>query len=255
MPARTRNSFSRRPNDRAARGRDGVLRRPARGPALRCLALLLALGCGAFAQAAAADVSAAADPSGATALLEQARERWARTRALEAEFTQVQRFAGFEDPLESKGRLRILRPSYFELRFEPPNRQLQVCDGQWVWTYVEAQNQVIQAPLAPDATRGADLLEWALAGARALSVTEDASLGVAARRIDLRPGEHLPLKELALWVAPDSPRLLGYEAVDTEGNRTRIRLDRVKERPDLEPSDFRFSPPQGTEVVVLGPNR
>jgi outer membrane lipoprotein carrier protein len=211
--------------------------------------LLVGTVCGVFGKASAAESDDAA------ALVEAARARWSRTPGLEAHFTQVQQFAGFEDPLESKGRLRILRPSYFELQFDPPHKQVQVCDGQWVWTYVEAQNQVIQAPLAPDATRGADLLEWALSGAKALSVTEDASLGVAARKIDLRPGEQLPLQALALWVATDSPRLLGYEAVDTEGNRTRIRLDEVKERRDLEPADFRFSPPRGAEVIVLGSNR
>jgi outer membrane lipoprotein carrier protein len=164
----------------------------------------------------------------------------------------VQQFAGFEEPLESAGRLRILRPSYFELKFDPPHRQLQTCDGRWVWTYVEEQNQVIQSPLAPDATRGADLLEWALAGAKALSASADTSLGVPARRIQIQPGEQLPLTSLSLWVAPDSPELLGYEATDAEGNRTRMRLLEVKARAGLKPSDFRFTPPRGTEIIVVG---
>jgi outer membrane lipoprotein-sorting protein len=123
-----------------------------------------------------------------------------------------------------------------------------------VWTYVEDQKQVIQAPLAPDATRSADLLEWALAGARAMSVEPDDSLGVPARRVRLAPGAQLPLRALSLWVAPKGPELLGYEAVDAEGNLTRLRLLDVKGKSGLVPSDFRFTPPSGVEVVVLGGN-
>lgn len=212
-------------------------------------ACLLALGLWAGPAGSQPEATA---PSEAARLLDAVRERWSARPALEARFTQVQRFAGFEEPVESTGRLRILRPSYFELRFDPPHRQTQVCDGRWVWTYVEEQKQVIRSPLAPDATRSADLLDWTLAGARALSVTPDSSLGLPARSLALQPGEQLPLRALTLWVAAQSPDLLGYEAIDTEGNRTRMRLLEVRAKGGLAPSDFHFTPPSGVEVVVLG---
>ena len=190
----------------------------------------------------------------AVLLLNGALEQWRSHETISARFAQVQNFAGFDDPLHSTGRLRILRPYYFELKFDPPHRQLQVCDGQWIWTYVEETAQVFKSPLGPDTGRGADLLDWALEGASVLpGVHQDSLLGVPARRIDLQPGQNLPLQELHVWVdARSTPALIGYEAVDTEGNRTRMRLVEVEAAVDLEPSDFQFAPPEGVEVIDLG---
>jgi outer membrane lipoprotein-sorting protein len=195
-----------------------------------------------------------AGDDGAARLLDRALEAWRSHETISARFTQVQHFVGFDEPLDSTGRLRILRPLYFELKFDPPHRQLQICDGEWVWTYVEEEGQVFKSPLAPDAGRGADLLDWALAGSEVLpGVHPDTTLGVPAYRLDLRPGTNLPLRELHIWVeGGDGGGLIGYEAVDTEGNRTRMRLVEVDVSRDWEPDDFRFSPPEGVEVIEFG---
>jgi outer membrane lipoprotein-sorting protein len=190
----------------------------------------------------------------AARLLDRALEHWRSCATISVRFTQVQHFVGFDEPLHSTGRLRILRPLYFELKFDPPHRQLQVCDGEWIWTYVEDSAQVFKSPIAPDAGRGADLLDWALAGSKVRpGIHPDTTLGLPAQRIDLQPGPNLPLRELRIWVEGErNAELLGYEAVDTEGNRTRMKLLEVKGSPSLEPDDFRFSPPDGVEVIELG---
>lgn len=195
-----------------------------------------------------------AEDDAAAQLLAHALETWRSHEMISARFTQVQHFVGFEDPLHSTGRLRILRPRYFELKFDPPHRQLQICDGEWVWTYVEESAQVFKNPLSPDAARGADLLDWALTGSEVLpGVHPDTTLGVPASRLDLQPGMNLPLRELHIWVESNGGgEIVGYEAVDTEGNRTRMRLVEVEDSLDWEPSDFRFSPPNGVEVIELG---
>ena len=189
-----------------------------------------------------------------TELLDAVRTSWRSHRTIAARFEQTQWFAGFEEPVASSGTLRVLRPRRFDLRFDPPHDQRQVCDGEWVWTYDPAQAQAFRSPLGPDAARSADLLDWALEGARPVSEAEaDTLAGAVALRIDLRPGENLPLSFLRVWVAPGpEPRLLGFEAVDGEGNRTRMRFLEVRTGVELDTSSVRFDPPQGVEVIRIG---
>ncbi|MBD3163068.1 MAG: hypothetical protein GF346_11640 [Candidatus Eisenbacteria bacterium] len=208
----------------------------------------LAVGIGLFLLAG---TSAGGDPA---ERLGEVREAWRSHETIRAHFDQTQWFAGFEEPLLSSGVLRIQRPRRFELRFDPPHEQRQVCDGTWVWTYDVAQEQVFRAPLGPDAARSADLLDWALEGALPAGAAEADSLADRpAHRLDLVPGENLPLSSLRLWIAPPpETEILGFEAVDTEGNRTRMRFREVRTGVAIDSSAFRFTPPPGVEVIELG---
>ncbi len=203
----------------------------------------------AIPPASGAATSAATDGG---ALLEKVRTVWKGYRSLTARFEQTQQFVGFDEPLLSRGTLKILRPSFFDLRFDPPNRQRQICDGTFVWTYMEDQKQVFKTPLGQDAMRGADLLDWATERAVVTGVSPDSSLAPGALRIDLQPGPNLPLRELRLWVRAEDAKLLCYEAVDAEGNRTRMRIVELRPGKGLKPEEFRFVPPRGTEVIELG---
>ncbi len=183
-------------------------------------------------------------------LLEKIQKDWTSRTSLQIRFRQWQTFAGFDDPLESQGTMRILRPSYFEIAFDPPHTQLQVCDGSTVWTYTESTKQVIKVPLEPEATRGVDLLDWALSGAEPLDAAADTAFGASCLRLRLKPGPQLPLAGLTLWAREDG-RLIGYEAIDTEGNRTRMHLLEIKAARGLAATDFIFTPPPGTEVIEM----
>lgn len=188
----------------------------------------------------------------AEALLARLRSSWAAMTSMSARFEQRQEFAGFDEPLLSAGSLKLLRPSYFQMSFDPPHRQVQVCDGSVVWTYTEANHQVIRSPLTPEATRSADLLDWTLSGAVAVAAAPDTAWGPGAVRIELRPGPQLPLADLRVWIRGEKAELLGYEATDTDGNRTRLRLVEVRSAKGLKPADFRFQPPKGVEVIDMG---
>ena len=187
--------------------------------------------------------------------LDRLHKNWRDRASLIAHFEQLQHFTGFDEPLESRGTLRILRPSYFEIAFDPPNRQRQVCDGAFVWTYVPEQKQVVKAALSPEATRSADLLDWALEGATLISSTSDPTMGAGGVRLDVKPGPQLPLQTLIVWMRDADGTLLGYEATDTEGNRTRMRILDLKPAKGLKPSDFAFTPPPGVEIVDMGEGR
>lgn len=208
---------------------------------LLALAVLLALGpCPARAEAADPDL-----------LLSRVRQTWELRKNLRARIAQEQRFAGFDEPVLSTGTLKILRPRYFDLLFDPPHRQRQICDGTFVWTYMEDQKQAFKSPLGNDATRGADLLQWAMSGAAVREAIPDSSFRKGALKLVLTPGPNLPLQELILWVNEGSAEILGCQVTDTEGNRTLVKLLDVSPAPSLRPRDFQFTPPKGTEVIDL----
>lgn len=207
------------------------------------LALLLLNAPGAFGE------------DGKPSQLDRLRENWQARKSLIAHFAQTQVFAGFDEPLESTGTLRLLRPSFFEIRFDPPSRQLQVCDGASVWTYVPEQKQVVKATLSPEATRSADLLDWALEGATLIASASDDSMGDDGVRLVVKPGPQLPLGGLTVWMRAKDAALLGYEAIDAEGNRTRMRILDLLPGKGLKPADFAFRPPSGVEVIEVGGNR
>jgi outer membrane lipoprotein-sorting protein len=187
--------------------------------------------------------------------LDRLRERWMESKSLVVKFVQTQRFEGFDDPLESRGTLKILRPSFFSLKFDPPNRQTQICDGTFVWTFLPDQNQVVKTPLVPEGTRSADLLDWALQGASLVSDTTDATMGTGGIRLDLHPGDQLPLRQLSIWMRESDGSILGYDVTDMEGNWTRMRFVDVKKAKNLTPADFAFKVPSGIEVVEMGESR
>lgn len=185
----------------------------------------------------------------AAGLLDEVRSTWMAMKGFRARLEQTQHFVGFDQPIVSAGRLSVLRPSYFSIAFEPPYNQKQVCDGKYVWTYMPEQNQVFRVELGLDATRGADLLNWVLDGATAISLSPDDTFAKGTLRLELLPGPNLPLQELRIWVREEGARLLGAEVVDAEGNRTTLRVRDVKPDRDLQPKDFAFSPPAGVHVV------
>jgi|GEM_PF-1171092 len=192
------------------------------------------------------------DSAAAEVLLVRVKEAWNARGSLVATIEQTQEFAGFDEPLVSRGKLRILKPSYFDLRFDPPHRQRQVCDGKHVWTYMEDQKQAFRTPLSPDARLGADLFNWALVGARGRSARSDTSMGEGILRLELAPGANLSLAELRVWLREATAELIACEVIDAEGNRTRVRILSLRDDPGLGPDDFRFAPPEGTEVIDAG---
>ena len=193
--------------------------------------------------------------SEASSLLDAVKKDWTARPSIEARFEQWHTFAGFDESIQARARLRVLRPSFFEISYDEPNKQRQVCDGKYLWTATDQPPQVIKTPLDARAEGSTDLFDWLLRDAVALSVSADTVFGQTARRLDLQPGPQLGLASLVVWVKAKDGGLLGYEAVDAESNRTRVHLISIKNARGLKPSDFEFTPPPGVEVIELGGSR
>jgi len=152
----------------------------------------------------------------------------------------------------SSGRFLLLRPDRFRFEYIRPFVQTIVADGQNLWLYDADLNQVTVRPqrdalgstpaaliasggemgvlrdafVLQSQPEGQDGLVWVLAQPR------QADGGLKAVRVGLRQG-----------------RIAVLEIEDGLGQRSEIRFSQWQSNPGLKPSDFRFEPPAGVDVV------
>ncbi|ROR32149.1 outer membrane lipoprotein chaperone LolA [Inmirania thermothiophila] len=170
------------------------------------------------------------------------------TRTLEGRFEQVLLDERGREVQRSAGTVAILRPGRFRWDYVEPARQLIVADGERLWFYDAALEQVTVRPL--DEALGS-------APSRLLSGAATLADGFRAEAAGRREG--------LAWVrleprdgSDDFARLevgLGAEGievmvlVDGFGQRTRFRFSQVQRNRGLDPGLFRFEPPPGVDVV------
>lgn len=152
----------------------------------------------------------------------------------------------------SSGRFLLLRPDRFRFEYTRPFVQTIVADGQSLWLYDADLNQVTVRPqrealgstpasliasggemgalreafVLQSQPEGQDGLVWVLAQPR------QSDGGLKAVRVGLRQGQIAVL-----------------EIEDGLGQRSEIRFNQWQSNLGLKPSDFRFEPPAGADVV------
>jgi outer membrane lipoprotein carrier protein len=149
---------------------------------------------------------------------------------------------------KSSGEFAFLRPGKFRWTYLKPYRQLIVGDGARVWLYDEDLKQATVRNVG-----------------RALSATPAALL---AGREDIEKVftlRELPDKDGLAWLeATPKEKDTGFEVVrigmaggtlaamelvDQLGGRTVLAISDLKRNPKIDPSEFRFTPPKGVDVV------
>ncbi len=149
---------------------------------------------------------------------------------------------------QASGEFAIARPGKFRWSVDKPYQQLLVGDGERVWIYDPDLNQVVK--------RRND---------QALGSTPAALL---AGRDDVERAfnwRDLPAADGLDWLGAtpkdkesafsdirlgfDATGLAALEILDNFGQHTRIQLTGLERNPKLPPDLFRFTPPQGADVV------
>jgi outer membrane lipoprotein carrier protein len=167
---------------------------------------------------------------------------------LRAGFTQqvVSRDGAVEDA--SEGRVWLARPNRFRWAYGGDFPELVVADGERIWMYDEALEQVtvrdqqlatLDSPLAI-LTRPA-LLDREF---EVREVGDDGRLNLLELRA--RDGEGA-FERLLLGLRDDRLELLIVE--DAFGLRTEFRFRDIERNVELDPALFRFEPPAGVDVI------
>jgi outer membrane lipoprotein carrier protein len=177
------------------------------------------------------------------------------TQAARSDFTQVVTTPGKDGKVArqktSSGSFEFQRPGRFRFVYKKPFEQTIVADGTSLWFYDVDLNQVTQRPQA-----------------QALGTTPVALLASAADLQALRADftlESTPAQDGLDWVqatpkAKDGQlqnvrvgfrgeQLAVLEILDSFGQRSSIRFDKLQPNPQLPASTFQFKPPAGADVL------
>ena len=209
----------------------------------------------------AAALSVLPRPSGAGAvtgdeIIDRVRDRFSKARTYEARFEKRFYWAVLDKELSRQGRIYTRRPGRFRVQLE--DGDLVVADGEAIWAYSKANEQVIVS--AYDGvvlqTPWEVLVKYA-DGYRPVAVERTDLDGRDVYLLTLQPTEDVPprmrMERMRLWVEDKGWRLLRIEQVESEDNISTYILSGHRRNRRLDDDLFRFTPPEGTEIIDRRP--
>ena len=182
------------------------------------------------------------------ATLERLRAFVRDTQTARASFTQTVTDKNGRMVQQASGEFAIARPGKFRWNVDKPYKQLLVGDGERVWIYDSDLNQVVKrrndkalgttpAALLAGKDDVERVFDW-----RDLPPTDGLDwLGATPK------DKESSFSDIRLGF--DASGLAALEIFDNFGQRTLIRLSQLERNPKLAPELFKFTPPQGADVV------
>jgi len=170
------------------------------------------------------------------------------TRSVKADFDQKVADRSGKQVQQSKGSFVLLRPGRFRWTYAKPVDQLIVGDGQRVWIYDRDLNQVTVRRLSKALGSTPAAL---LAGSSDVEKAFD--LSEAGQRDGLEWLEAKPRDRDAgferIRMGFDTAGVRAMELTDNFGQTTLLRFTNLVRNPQVDPADFRFTPPKGADVL------
>jgi outer membrane lipoprotein carrier protein len=187
-------------------------------------------------------------PADTPAPLDTVRSFFAGIESLQADFHQEVRDSSGQQIQVSDGKVWILRPGRFRWDYLKPYRQQIVADGERLWSYDEDLAQVtVQA------------MDTVLGATPAMLLSGGEPIDKVFR-LELQPSAGNTLHALLTPRSNDSnitrihvffenDILVRIEAIDSFGNHTAFSFSALVRNTGLDPSLFRFVPPEGTDII------
>ncbi len=179
--------------------------------------------------------------------VEAVAKRYTDVKAITAEFTQITHNPLYGDDTQT-GSLALQRPS--RIRWESSgDGRLFVSDGDTMWMYTPADNQVIRTGgFKPSPSSAMSLLHSLDRLEQLFVVTEVEGEG---RILDMRPRADESVDRVRLEL-DDALMLRRLVITDPLGSTTELRFSKVALDPELKPTVFSFTIPDGAEVIDAG---
>jgi outer membrane lipoprotein carrier protein len=169
-----------------------------------------------------------------------------------AVFQQEVRDARGRKVSEGSGRFVVVRPGRFRWESAPPGAgpatQLLIADGRNLWFYDRDLEQATVRPLASTLPQSPAML---LAGGAGLA--EAFEVHADGRKEDLdwvrvNPKDSASdFREARFGFL--NRQLMQLEVTDKLGQRSVLRFSSVQRNPEVDPSEVRFQPPPGVDVI------
>ncbi|PVZ71489.1 outer membrane lipoprotein chaperone LolA [Pelagibaculum spongiae] len=170
----------------------------------------------------------------------------AKVDQLQASFDQQTRLENGQLAGSQQGRFWLRQPSKFRWQVDVPDEQVIIADGRKLWNYDPLLEQVIvqdqfavlsQTPAMILSNRGTQLEQHFKVEAEAddwLKLTplkENSPFEIIRLRLDSKKG----LTDMVLF--------------DQLGSETRIRFVDLEINPSIDPAKFRFTAPEGVDLI------
>lgn len=189
-------------------------------------------------------------------VLDHASAAYQTIQTLSADFIQVVANPMLGAPDTTRGRLYLVRPSRFAMRFTTPNGDRVVADGRHLWLYTPSTTpgQVIRTTIPESGTTGPNLIGQFVERPRerytARYLRGDSLETGLTDVIALDPkAPDLPYTGAVIWVARADGLLRRIEIVETSGQRRVVVLRALRVNRGVPSREVTFSPPAGSRVV------
>ncbi|MGH7831815.1 MAG: LolA family protein [Candidatus Binatia bacterium] len=197
----------------------------------------------------------AGESKDAESILENLQKRYDSTLDFVADFEQETEVSTVRRNLKARGKVYFKRPGKMLWRYDEPKGQLILADGKHLYYYQPEQGQVIKSALN-NAFRSDIPLSFLLGIGNikrdfkaVLRGTEEGNYV-----LQLGPkGELEGVNELHLGVDRDEFDIRWARIRDAVGNTTTVRFAHMRRGVGLKDSLFRFTVPDGVDVVEFGP--
>jgi outer membrane lipoprotein-sorting protein len=196
----------------------------------------------------------AAQDSRALALLQDAGREYRAIRGFCAGFQQVLEVPLLQEVTESEGSLCQERPNLFAMRFSDPEGDLLVADGSWFWVYYPSSDprQVLQFELQ-SRPGGLDFHQEFLESPgekyEMKYLGEESVAGLSTHVISLVPVAPAGFEAARIWLDPNRSLIVRARVEMENGSVRTVTLSDIVLNPPQDPARFRFTPPDGAQVI------
>lgn len=165
-----------------------------------------------------------------------------------ATFAQTVISKSGRQPQDASGTLLFSRPGKFRWTYDKPYYQLIVGDGEKLWVYDKDLNQVTVKTLGKAlGASPAALLAGGNDWERNFTLKEAGQSG-ALEWLDATPKtQDSTFDSIRIGLSGNLPRIM--EMRDNFGQTTTLAFDQFERNPALDAKQFRFTPPNGADVV------
>lgn len=185
-------------------------------------------------------------------VVRKVQERYDSTKDFTAALSQETMVASLGKTVAARGTIAFKKPGKLRVEITEGDAQTVVADGDTLWLYQPAENQVLKAPFKA-AFRSSTPISF-LSGVGRIADDFEAKL-------DGEEGETLYLLltakqgggdvgKLRLRVARQTYEIQGAEVHDALGNINRLRFSDIQPNRDLPDSRFVFAVPDGVDVIA-----
>lgn len=171
-----------------------------------------------------------------------------------ARFFQASTLKAMEITENAAGMLMAKKPGMMRWEYEDPERQLVITDGKSLWVYRPDDNQVMvgKAPTFFGDGKGAGFLSDIERVRENFTITLEGMTQKSQYRLKLLPKKKtFDIATIYLSVSPDTFDVVEIATYNEYEDETRILLNDIQHREDLDDALFRFKIPEGADIVKM----